>query len=290
MDPKLEQAYRECARRTRAAKSNFYYAFLTLPAHKRRSIYAIYSFCRIADDIADSFGPPAEKQERLAALRDRLRRAASGSPRPGVDLALADTISRFSVDPQDLAAVIDGVEMDLTCLRYETFEELSGYCYRVASAVGLAVLPVLNGGPVADEARTKGIALGIGLQLANIVRDVKEDARRDRIYLPGEDLARFRVTEEEILSGRMSDRMRELLAFEAARARTRIERGLRLIPALPRHARPFPLFLARVYGMILNRIEARGYDVFSRRVFLTPREKASLLISSFVGAFGWRGS
>lgn len=289
MDLKLEEAYRECTRRTQAAASNFYYSFLTLPKYKRRSIYAIYAFCREADDIADSSAPISEKKDNLAALRARLRNAASGSPEPGVDLALADTIARFSVDPDDLAAVIDGVEMDLTVSRYATFEELSEYCRRVASAVGLAVLPVLAGGPVEDETRARGIDLGIGLQLANIVRDVKEDAGRDRIYIPGEDLTQFGVTEDEILSGRMSDRMWELLAFETGRARDRIERGVKLIPALPRHARPFPLFLARVYGKILDRIERRGYDVFSGRISLTKPEKLSLLGRTFVGALLWRG-
>ena len=289
MDPKLAAAYRECTRRTRAAKSNFYYAFLTLPTYKRRSIYAIYAFCREADDIADSSAPLAEKRDKLAALRARLHAVASGHPSPGVDLALADTIARFSIDPQDLAAIIDGVEMDLTVSRYPTFDELSKYCYRVASAVGLAVLPVLAGGPVTDETRARGIDLGIGLQVANIVRDVKEDADRDRIYLPQEDLTRFGVTEDEILSGTMSDRMRDLLAFEAGRARDLIKRGFKLIPALPRHARPFPLFLGRVYGAILDRIEACGYDVFSGRVSLTKFEKGSLLAHTFVGAFLWRG-
>ncbi len=282
MDRKLAAAYRKVARRTRAAGSNFYYAFLTLPVRKRRSIYAIYAFCREADDIADSPGPLSKKKEGLSELRGRLERAASGSPEDG-ELAIADTISRFSVDPADLSAVIDGVEMDLEKTRYSTFEELSEYCYRVASAVGLAVLPVLNGGPVDRQVRRKGIDLGIGLQLANIVRDVAEDGGRGRIYLPQEDLSRFGVTEEEVLAGKVSDRMRDLLAFEAKRAREWIGRGTTLVSDLPRHARPLPLFLGRVYMRILARIEASGYDVFSIRHSLSSGEKVYLLVSSYLG-------
>jgi len=282
MDPKLAAAYREAARRARAAASNFYYAFLSLPEYKRRSIYAIYAFCREADDVADGPGPLSEKKGDLSELRARLEGATSGSPEDGIELAIADTISRFSVDPADLSSVIDGVEMDLVKSRYPTFKELSGYCYRVASAVGLAVLPVLNGGPVDRRVREKGIDLGIGLQLANIVRDVAEDGARDRIYLPQEDLARFGVTEEEVLSGKVSDRMRDLLAFEAARARERIERGITLAADLPRHARPFPLFLGRVYEKILDRIEASGYDVFSISHSVSSSEKVYLLLSSYL--------
>ena len=133
--------------------------------------------------------------------------------------------------------------------------------------------------------RNQGIALGIGLQIANIVRDVAEDAARDRIYLPQEDLARFGVTESEVIAGQSSDRMRALLKFEATRARTQITDGLKLVPTLPRHARPFPLFLGRVYARILDRIEARDYDVFSGKVALTGGEKVALLMRTFAGAF-----
>lgn len=282
MDRDLASAYHESARLARAAGSNFYYAFMTLPKRKRRAIYAIYTFCRAADDIADGTAPLAEKEERLASLRDRLEKAAGGDPNPGVDIALADAIARFSIDPQDLAAVIEGVEMDLVKARYKTFAELSEYCYRVASAVGLALLPVLNGGPVAPEVRKEGIDLGIGLQLANIVRDVKEDAARDRIYIPEEDLIRFGVSEAELLAGALSERMRELLSFEAERARERIERGIVLAAGLPRHARPFPIFLARVYVRILESIEASGYDVFSTTHSLPVGAKVLLLVSSYL--------
>jgi len=280
MDRRVARAYRESIHRARAGGSNFRYAFLTLPRGKRRSIYAIYAFCREADDITDNPGPPSEKRRALSVLRTRLEGAASGNPEG--DLALADTIRRFSVDPDDLSAVIDGVEMDLVKSRYATFDELSGDSYRVAAAVGLAVLPILNGGPVGPGVREKGVDLGIGLQLANIVRDVAEDAARGRIYLPEEDLTRFGVTEGEVLSGVFSERMRNLLSFEAERARDRIERGVSLAEDLPRHARVFPLFLARVYGKILDRIEASGYDVFSGIRPLSSGERVHVLISSYL--------
>jgi len=283
MDERLDRAYRESARRTRAAGSSFYYAFLTLPRNKRRSIHAVYAFCREADDIADSQAPLSEKRDELAALRERLERAAAGRPETGVDHALADTIARFSVDPDDLAAVIDGVEMDLTKSRYATFAELSEYSYRVASAVGLSVLPILAGGPVDTIVREKGIDLGIGLQLANIVRDVAEDAARGRIYIPEEDLTRFKVSEGEILAGAISGRMRELLSFEVGRARGLIDNGIGLAAHLPRHARVFPIFLGRAYARILDRIEKSGYDVFSVDHSLSSTDKAIILLSSYLG-------
>jgi len=285
MDRDLDRAYREAARRARAAASSFYYAFLPLPRDKRRSLYAVYSFCREADDIADGSTPLPEKNRALSSLRARLENVVSGRPAGGVDLALADTIARFSVDPPDLFTVIDGVEMDLSKSRYATFEELAGYCYRVAAAVGLAVLPILNGGPVGPEVRDKGVDLGIGLQIANIVRDVAEDAARGRIYIPEEDLVRFGVTAAELLSGAFSDRMRDLLSFEAGRARERIERGVALAADLPRRSRVFPLFIARAYRRNLDRIEAAGYDVFSADLSLSSGEKVYLLISLYLRGY-----
>lgn len=285
MDPKLKAAHRYCARLTRREAKNFYFAFITLPKRKRLAIYAVYAFCREADDIADSELPLAEKAADLDRLRERLEAAAAGEPLMQADLALSDTIARFSVDPGDLADVLNGVEMDLTVSRYESFQELRRYCYLVAAAVGLSVLPILahcrRGGAVCTAARDRAVALGLGMQLANIVRDVTEDIERDRVYLPKEDLKRFGVCEEDLQAGRLSGRMRALLAFEVERARDYLREGEKLLPYLPRRARGCPALLSGIYSRILERIEERDYDVFSSRIFLPSAEKLSLTLRTF---------
>ena len=168
MDQALKAAYRDCLRLTRRRARNFYYAFLTLPGAKRRAVYAVYAFCREADDIADGEGRIEEKKADLVRLRDRLRQAAAGKPQSLRDLALSDAMARFSIDPADLAHVIDGVERDLTTSRYPSFAELRRYCELVGSAPGLAVLPILahvrNGAAVSKEDRARATALGIGIQ------------------------------------------------------------------------------------------------------------------------------
>jgi phytoene synthase len=266
---------------TRREAKNFYFAFLPLPQSKRRAIYAVYAFCREADDIADRTAPLSTKVAELARLRTRLADAAAGRPREKTDLALSDTMARFFVDAAHLSHMIDGVEMDLTVSRYATFEDLRHYCFLVASAVGLTVLPILLGPcrqPLPVQAREKAIALGLGLQLANIVRDVAEDLRRGRIYLPQEDLGLFGITEDALLRGEISGRMRKLLSFQVGRARAYLADGQILVSYLPRHTRSCPMLLGEIYARILDRIEERDYDVFSSRVSLSTFEKLALTV------------
>ena len=189
----LTAAYNDCARITRREARNFYFAFLSLPPLPRRSIYALYAFCREADDLVDADAGDS-RQQRLASLRARLRFAAEGRPTLSRDLALSDTMQRYGVDPCDLDAVLIGMQMDLDASRIPDAETLDNYCYHVASAVGLATLPVLNRGvrPSADL-REAAIHLGKGMQLVNILRDVAEDLVRDRIYLPDDLLQRHGV-------------------------------------------------------------------------------------------------
>ena len=281
----LEHSYRLCKQITRREARNFYYAFITLPREKRRAIYAVYAFCREADDIADEDRPIKEKESRLEALRARLDRVQAREPQGGIDVALSDATVRFGIDLQDLAHVIDGVEMDLTVSRYETFADLQVYCYRVASAVGLSVLPILAGGRerLPAEARALGEKLGLGMQLANIVRDVAEDIAIDRIYIPQEDLRRFEVTEGMLREGVMDDHMRDLLSFESKRARGYIREGERVSRFLPRNARGCITLLARIYTRIMEEAEARGYDVFTERISLPTWEKICLILRAWLG-------
>ena len=288
MASQLTLAYRSCARITRREAKNFYAAFLMLPRGKRRAIYAVYAFCREADDIADGNASLSQKAEALKRLLERLRRAGAGRPEAMADLALSDAIERFSIDPADLDHVIDGVEMDLTVSRYATFAELRRYCLAVASAAGLAVLPVLIHGRAGVDgaaARERAVALGLGMQLANIVRDVREDLTRGRLYLPQEDLVRHGVTEDGLRGGELDERMRALLSFQVARARAYLQDGLGLVSYLPRRSRCCIALMAGIYARILDRLEARGYDVFSERIALPLSEKISLAIGTGLRAF-----
>jgi len=281
----LERSYRLCQRITRREAKNFYYAFITLPREKRRAIYAVYAFCREADDIADADSSIDEKKSKLGVLRTRLERAQAGDPQGGIDIALSDAIMLYGIDPQDLAHVIDGVEMDLVISRYETFPDLQIYCYRVASAVGLSVLPILAGGgerlPV--EVREAGEKLGLGMQLANIVRDVAEDIAIDRVYIPQEDLRRFQVSEEMLHHGVMNDDMRRLLSLESERARKYMREGERVSEFLPRNARGCITLLSRIYTRILEMAEVRDYDVFKERLSLSIGEKILLILRTWLG-------
>ncbi len=286
MDRALKASYKACCRLTRRQAKNFYYAFLTLPKKKRRAIYAVYAFCREADDIADRQGEIRAKKADLKRLRDRLRQAASREPQCFTDLALCDAIARFSIDPADLADVIDGVEMDLTVSRYASFEELRRYCELVASAPGLAVLPILARGrkddAITEEDRERATTLGIGMQLANIVRDIAEDLTTDRVYLPQEDLKQFGVVEEDLRDQKASDALRALVAFESARARECLCEGERLLTRLPRRSRGCPALLATIYSRILNKIEDNNYDVLASRTSLSTSEKVWLMLRTWV--------
>ena len=327
----LADAYAACAHITRREARNFYYAFASLPRRQRFAVYALYAFCREADDCVDSAcsldalstmeksaetalllnGEPAnrvplmgapsawqnrgavlpfadeekivtnEKRQGIGRLRERLAAAADGCALVPRDLALVDAIERFGVSPQDLADVISGVEMDLVRTRYQTFEELQDYCYHVASAVGLATLPILNAGvPPTDAMREYAVDLGLGMQLVNILRDVSEDLDRDRVYLPQEDLIRCNVDQAAFVRKCMTEPLRLLLAFEASRAAEYLDRGRQLLPYLPRRGRACPWLLAEIYGRVLRRIIDSDYDVFGPRVSLPAAEKLWLLATA----------
>jgi 15-cis-phytoene synthase len=280
----LESSYRLCQRITRHQAKNFYYAFITLPRNKRRAIYAVYAFCREADDIADGNLTLEEKKERLENLRRRLYSARAGDPQIETDIALSDAIARFGIDAGDLAHVLDGVEMDLVISRYESFADLQVYCSRVASAVGQSVLPILAGGQsrVSLKMRDLGEQLGLGMQLANIVRDVAEDITIDRLYLPQEDLRRYGVTEQMLTGGVMNDQIKQLLCFEIERALRYLRQGERVSDFLPRNARGCIKLLSSIYTAIMKLAISRNYDVFVERLSLSSIQKFSLLVHTWI--------
>lgn len=249
----LKTAYAWCKEVTERSKSSFDVAIRLLPADRRQALHAIYAYCRIADDIADDGADPM-------LLRD-----------PRLDLALDDAIQRFSIPRRYFDEILEGTRMDREVRRYETFEQLRRYCYHVAGAVGLACLHVFGFEDPAAPRHAED--LGIAMQLTNIIRDVKEDAARDRIYLPQEDLARFGVDEGHILSGRLTEDLRDLLKFQVTRARLWLEKGERLLPFVEKRSRRCPAAVAVVYRALLDRIQARDYDVFGPRIRLSAAQK-----------------
>ena len=288
MASELDQAYEYCRRLTKERAKNFYYAFITLPAMKRRAIYAVYAFCRLCDDATDDFIEVEEKMRLVAEQRALLARACAGEPEGQVYVALEDTINTYSLPMEYLEEVINGVEMDISKSRYSTFEELREYCYRVASSVGLICIEIF--GYNDPGAREYAVDLGLAMQLTNILRDVEEDVERDRLYIPQEELARFGCSEEDIFQGRVDDGFRDLMRFQVERAREYFRKGKQLLPLLSPRSRACPAVLHGTYSRLLDRIEASDYNVFGRRVSLSTREKLVLMARLWANGIAARAS
>ena len=278
--PALAAAYQACWAITKREAKNFYYGFIALPADKRRAIYAAYAFSRRVDDAVDEAGNAAERAARLLESRRQLDAVYEDQPADPILLALSDAVHRYRIPRQYFEDLITGVEMDLTIKRYATFEDLRLYCYRVASVVGLICLEIF--GYRNPRAREHAIDLGIALQLTNILRDIQEDAGRDSVYLPLDELDRFGVQAEDLLAGRLSDRVRRLLRSQAERARDYHARGRRLLPLLDLRSRVCTGTMQGLYAEILRRIESRHYDVFAGRVSLSTPEKFALIGRTWV--------
>lgn len=273
----VETAYERCRTITRAAARNFYYGFVLLPNPRRAGIYAAYAFARRADDAVDDDGPPAAKLAAVAELRRELDAVYAGTP-PDDDeilVALADTVHRFAIPREHFDSLIDGVAMDLTTTRYASFDALKPYCDRVAGAVGLVSLHIF--GFDDPDAPAHAADLGVGLQIVNIMRDVAEDAARDRIYLPQDEMTEYGVTDADIRAGVTTPQMRALLQAQGERAKRYFASGEALLPMLDRRARACVSMLGGLYEAILNEIEARDYDVLSERVALSTPRKLALM-------------
>jgi 15-cis-phytoene synthase len=276
MGSSLTRSYAYCERLARRHAGNFYPAFRVLPRGQRRAMCALYAFLRISDDLTDGPGDQEEKRLALSRWRRDLDRTIAGVYTHPLDAAFHDTLVAYRVPREYLDAVLDGVEMDLDAARYPTFGDLYRYCYRVASAVGLACIHIW--GCSREDAKAYAEKMGIGFQLTNILRDLSEDAARGRVYLPQEDLERFGYTSEALSRGDKGDHFRELMRFEVARARSYYEAGWPLARLLPPAGRAVFLVMARTYLGLLNAIQSRNYDVFSSRVSLSPLHKAGLVL------------
>jgi 15-cis-phytoene synthase len=268
-----DNAQQYCTALTKRSGSNFYYSFLFLPKVRREAMYAVYAFCREVDSVVDEPSPGSDPREVLARRRAELATmyqpgtSGDGNFSP-VIACLAAHVRRFDIPQSYFEDVIAGVEMDLSVDRYRTFDELSTYCYRVASSVGLICLRIF--GALKAESEAYAINLGLAFQLTNILRDVKSDGHRGRIYLPLEDLARFQVTEHEILNQVDSVRFRGLMAFECRRAREFYGRAEAALTATERPVLLPAEIMRAIYQTILERIEARHYQVFGERITIAP--------------------
>ncbi len=275
----LTDSYAYCRRVTRRAGSSFYYPLWLLPQAKRQGMFALYAFCRIADDIGDGSGSSDERRERLQAYREALDNEGN-APLLSPELpALFDTLRQFAVPKQLLFEILDGVAMDLEPRRYASWPDLQRYCYHVAGAVGLACLAIWGGD--VPEARTAAIRCGEAFQQTNILRDVREDAQQGRVYLPQDVLGEFGCDERELLTTEPSDRLLRLVRHEVDRARAAFADAAALSRWLPPESRAVYGAMWRTYRALLAEIEQRQGDVFSRRIRLGRTQRLWIVAAAW---------
>ncbi len=263
-----------CQDKAAKSGSSFYYSFMFLPAERRQAITALYAFCREVDDVVDECHDLSLAQTKLEWWRQEVGRVYNGTPTHPVGHALKDVIKGFRLPQEQLLEIIDGMAMDLSQTRYLDFKGLQLYCYRVASVVGLLAAEIFG----YQDRQTLKYAhdLGLAFQLTNIIRDVGEDARRGRIYLPIEDLQRFDVPAKDLLEAHYSDAFRELMAFQAERAEKFYDQAFAQLPAIDRKAQRPGLVMAAIYRTLLREIARDGFLVLDRRTSLTPLRKVWL--------------
>lgn len=269
-----------CRPDKKAHRSNFYYSFFFLPSSKRKAVLSVYQFCRHLDDIADESISFDNKFELLGQCREEINNCYLAKATRPFSVELMKTVKAFGIPREYLHSLIDGVEMDFYHNRYSTFEELYEYCYRVASCVGLICIHIF--GYKNDGTRDYAINLGIALQLTNILRDLKEDAKRGRVYLPLEDLERFGYSERELIAGRYNDSFIELMRFQCGRARFYYDRALFSLAREDRNSLLTAEIMRNTYFHILRRIERRNYDVFNDTVRLSNQEKMFIAIRTWL--------
>jgi len=278
----LEESYRYCRRIARRRAKNFYYSFLLLDSERRASMCALYAFMRYCDDLSDS--PEAAGARSAAESLDRWRvdldRALAGDPgENSLWPAFRDTVERYKIPHRFFEEMIDGVSSDLEPRQIQTFDELYRYCYQVASVVGLSIIHIFGFSSV--RALPLAEKCGVAFQLTNIIRDVREDAKLGRIYLPHEDLARFCVPVEQLRTGREDDRFRELIRFEASRARDYYAETEPLAGLIDPASRRSLWALREIYQRLLNRIVESNYSVLSSRINVPTSSKLWLLARAY---------
>jgi phytoene synthase len=262
--------------------SSFYYAFLFLPPPRRAAITAFYAFCREVDDVVDEVADPSVAATKLAWWRKEVAESFAGRPSHPVMKALLPHTEVFGITAAHLSAVIDGCQMDLEQSRYLDFAGLARYCHLVAGIVGEVAASIF--GRTEDATIAYAHRLGQAMQLTNIIRDVGDDARRGRIYLPMSELKQFGVTAQEILNRGYSDRFTALMRFHAERAHRSYDEALALLPERDRGAQKPGLMMANIYRTLLREIEADGFQVLHQRTSLTPLRKLWIAVRT-----NWQG-
>lgn len=265
-----------------ASGSSFYYAFLFLPPPRRAAITAFYAFCREVDDVVDEVSDPGVAAVKLAWWRTEVASAYSGKPSHPVMKALMPRTDAFDIRAEHLLAVIDGCQMDLDQSRYLDFPGLARYCHLVAGIVGEVAAGIFGRTDPATTAYAH--KLGLAMQLTNIIRDVGDDARRGRIYLPMSELKQFDVKAQEILNRGYSERFTALMTFQAERAHRLYDEAFALLPEADRAAQKPGLMMANIYRTLLREIEADGFQVLHQRTSLTPLRKLWIAVRT-----NWRG-
>jgi 15-cis-phytoene synthase len=260
-----------CQEKAVSSGSSFYYSFRFLPPERRRAITAFYAFCREVDDVADECHDQTLAQAKLAWWRNEVARLYAGKPEHPVTQALQGAIGPYHLPEDAFGQIIDGMEMDLGLVRYPDFKALRLYCHRVAGVVGEVAAQIFG---VSNRATLKyANKLGLAFQLTNIIRDVGEDARRNRIYLPQDELARFGVTEADIKAAQVSKQFVQLMEYQYQRAIQTYDEAMALLPAADRKAQRPGLVMAAIYRTLLEEIRADGFRVLDRRTSLTPLRK-----------------
>lgn len=271
-----------CADKAAHSGSSFHYSFRLLDPERRAAITALYAFCREVDDVVDEVSDPDVARVTLAWWRTEIEAVYAGTPQHPVALALVPVVRRHALQQAHLQTVIDGMQMDLDTVRYLDFAGLEIYCHRVAGVVGLMSAEIFG---YADPA-TRGYArdLGLAFQLTNIIRDVGEDARKNRVYLPVEDLQRFGVPAADVLQAKETPAFRSLMEFEAERARGYYARAMSALPPEDRRTQRPGLIMSAIYRTLLDEIQREGFRVLTRRTSLTPLRKFWIAWRTWVAA------
>ncbi len=281
MDEKLAVSYRYCRDVARKRAKNFYYSFIVLPKDQRDAMCAVYAFMRYCDDIADDPDVNCDRGEMLERWRNTLDVSRLDDHKESLILpAFHDTVRTFNIPLEYFHQLIDGASMDLSIDRYETFEQLYDYCYKVASVVGLVCIHIF--GFDAPEAKKYAEYCGIAFQLTNILRDVKEDAASGRVYIPEEDLRAFDYSAEELIAGPRDDRFKRLMRFQVDRARGYYASAMPLVKMVHGAGRPGLCAMIEIYLGILDRIESKEYDVFRHSVSLSRARKLAIAARALV--------
>jgi 15-cis-phytoene synthase len=261
-----------------ARDTSFSYSFLVLPDEQRRAIGLVWDFCRAVDDAVDEAADRKIAESEVSAWRDEVARMfGADTPRTPQAQRLKPVVEQFRLTRKSFDDLVDGVEMDLWRSRYDTFDELIGYCRRVASAVGLICIEIF--GCRDSRSRDYAFNLGLALQLTNIIRDVRVDLERDRIYLPQEDLVRFGVTEEALQAGRVTNEIRQLLAFQCLRARQFFTAASQAMPHQEARKLVAAEIMGGIYHAILERVEQRDYDVFTEVIRVPKYTRARIALA-----------